>query len=123
MPDDFNSNNDANGSFDVRSDNSGPEPEGAVVAELWGKNYAFVGLERVGGVMVYDVSDPQNPSLVLYDNSMRDFAGDADMGTAGDLGPEGIEVVHAADSPNGEPLLIVANEVSGSVRIYRIIAE
>jgi hypothetical protein len=123
LPDDFNANNDENGSFDGRSDNSGPEPEGAVIAELWGKPYAFVGLERVGGVIVYDVSDPLNPSLVLYDNSTRDFTGDAELGTAGDLGPEGLEVVLAPDSPNGEPLLIVANEVSGSIRIYRVLAE
>jgi hypothetical protein len=90
---------------------------------LWGKPYAFVGLERVGGVIVFDMSDPLSPSFVLYDNSTRDFAGDPELGSAGDLGPEGLEVVLAADSPNGEPLLIVANEVSGSVRIYRIIAE
>ena len=73
--------------------------------------------------MVYDVSTPADPSLVLYENSTRDFAGVAEDGTAGDLGPEGIEYVAADDSPNGEPLLIVANEVSGTVRIYQIIAE
>jgi hypothetical protein len=94
-----------------------------IVADLWGKTYAFVGLERVGGVVVYDVSDPLDPSLVLYDISTRDFSGDAEQGTAGDLGPEGIRVVLARDSPIGVPLLIVANEVSGSVRIYEIIAE
>jgi hypothetical protein len=90
---------------------------------LWGKTYAFIGLERVGGIMAYDVSVPDAPSLVLYENSTRDFGGDAENGTAGDLGPEGIEFVDASDSPNGEPLLIVANEVSGTVRVYQIIGE
>jgi hypothetical protein len=122
-PDQFNASNDANDSFDSRSDAKGPEPEGVVTAELWGTTYGFVGLERVGGIMVYDLSDPLAPSLVLYDNSTRDFAGDPEMGTAGDLGPEGLEIVAAADSPSGEPLLIVANEVSGTVRIYQLIGE
>jgi DNA-binding beta-propeller fold protein YncE len=122
-PNDFNANKDGKGVLDSRSDNSGPEPEGAVVAELWGKPYAFVGLERVGGVFVYDMSDPHEPSLVLFDNSTRDFPGDAELGVVGDLGPEGLEIVHADDSPIGEPLLIVANEVSSSVRIYRIVAQ
>ncbi|PRP90218.1 hypothetical protein ENSA5_66790 [Enhygromyxa salina] len=122
-PEQFNASNDENDSLESRSDAKGPEPEGATVAELWGRPYAFVGLERIGGVVVYDLSDPQAPSMVLYDNSTRDFMGDPEQGTAGDLGPEGLEVVQAADSPSGEPLLIVANEVSGTVRIYQIIAE
>ena len=123
LPDHFNANNDDNDSFDSRSDNKGPEPEGVVTAELWGKPYAFVGLERVGGIVVYDLSDPAAPSLVLYDNSARLFDGVPEDGTAGDLGPEGLELISADDSPIDEPLLIVANEVSGTVAIYQVLAE
>jgi hypothetical protein len=122
LPNHFNANNNDN-EIDNRSDNKGPEPEGAAVATLWGVPYAFIGLERVGGVMVYDLSNPLAPSLVLYDVSTRDFDEDPQTGAPGDLGPEGLEVIAAADSPTGEPLLIVANEVSGTVRIYRIDAE
>jgi 2',3'-cyclic-nucleotide 2'-phosphodiesterase/3'-nucleotidase/5'-nucleotidase len=119
LPADFNSTNDENDSFDSRSDDKGPEPEGVVIAELYSKTYAFIGLERVGGVMVYDITTPKNPKFVQYVNN-RDFTGDAEAGTAGDLGPEGLTVITPEDSPNGKALLVVGNEVSGTVTIYEI---
>jgi hypothetical protein len=88
LPGDFNSTNDENGSFDNRSDDKGPEPEGVAVGKVRGNHYAFVGLERVGGIMIFDVTDPANPRFVNY-ISNRDFSGDAEAGTAGDLGPRG----------------------------------
>lgn len=119
LPADFNSTNDENDSFDGRSDDKGPEPEGVVIAELYSKTYAFIGLERVGGVMVYDITTPKNPKFVQYVNN-RDFTGDAVAGKAGDLGPEGLTVITPDDSPNGKALLVVGNEVSGTVTIYEI---
>lgn len=119
IPGDFNSDNDANRSFDSRSDNKGPEPEGVEIARVYSKTYAFIGLERVGGVMVYDITNPHRPRFVQYVNN-RDFAGDPAAGTAGDLGPEGLTFIAPEDSPNGMPLLVVANEVSGTTTIYRI---
>lgn len=122
-PDWFNSGHDET-LFDDRSDNKGPEPEGVALGSISDKTYAFVGLERIGGVMVYDISDPAAPVFTTYINS-RDFSVDSDKdpGAAGDLGPEGLVFVSAADSPNGEPLLIVGNEVSGTTSIYRIVLE
>jgi hypothetical protein len=118
-PDDFNSNHEENGR-DNRSDNKGPEPEGVAVARLWGRTYAFVGLERIGGVMVYDVSDPYNAAFVQYLNN-RDFSAEPGTPEAGDLGAEGLVVIEASDSPiPGVPLLVVANEVSGTTTIFRI---
>jgi len=117
-PDDFNATNDENGTFDNRSDNKGPEPEGITVGQLNGRQYAFIGLERIGGVMVYDVTDPTQPEFVQYINT-RDFAGDAEAGTAGDLGPEGLAFIAPSESPTGEALLVVAYEVSGSVAVFR----
>ena len=119
LPDDFNADNEANDSFDNRSDNKGPEPEGIEVADVFSRRYVFVALERVGGVMIYDIQNPRNPRFVDYVNN-RDFAGDPEADTAGDLGPEGLTFIEPSDSPNGEPLLVVANEVSGSTTIYEV---
>ena len=119
FPADFNSNNDDNGSFDSRSDDKGPEPEAVTIGTIGTQTYAFIGLERIGGIMVYDVTNPAAPVFVEYVNN-RDFAGDAALGTAGDLGVEGLTFVPAADSPNGMPLLIASQEVSGTVTIYEI---
>jgi 2',3'-cyclic-nucleotide 2'-phosphodiesterase (5'-nucleotidase family) len=120
LPTEFNSNNDENDSFDSRSDDKGPEPEGVTVGKVRGRIYAFVGLERVSGVMVFDVSNPYSPAFVQY-VSNRDFSGDAEKGTAGDLGPEGLLFIPAKESPiNGVPLLAVTNEVSGTTTLYRV---
>ena len=119
IPDDFNSTNDANESFDNRSDDKGPEPEGIAIGRINDRLYAFIGLERVGGIMVYDVTDPHQPEYVEYINN-RDFTGNAEAGTAGDLGPEGILFIDAVDSPIGIPLLVTGNEVSGTTTIFSI---
>lgn len=119
LPDDFNSDNEENGSFDDRSDDKGPEPEGVVIGEVHGRTYLFVGLERIGGVVVFDLEDPLDPRVVTYVNN-RDFLGDPAAGTAGDLGPEGLVFIPADDSPNGKPLLVIANEISGTTTIFGI---
>ncbi|MEM8642408.1 MAG: choice-of-anchor I family protein [Cyanobacteria bacterium P01_G01_bin.54] len=119
LPDDFNATNDENNSFDNRSDDKGPEPEGITVGQIGATTYAFIGLERVGGIVVYDVTDPTAPEYVTYTNN-RNFAGDAAAGTAGDLAPEGLLFIPADESPNGTPLLVVTNEVSGTTSIYSL---
>ncbi len=118
-PDNFNSDNNENGTFDLRSDNKGCEPEGIVTAKIGDERYVFILLERIGGIMVYNITIPYNPAFVQYINN-RNFAGNPANGTAGDLGPEGAVFIPAADSPDGSSLLVVANEVSGTVTIYRI---
>ena len=69
--------------------------------------------------MVYSIEDPAAPRFIEYVNT-RDFAADPKSSAAGDLGPEGIVVIDAANSPNGAPLLVLGNEVSGTTRIYQI---
>ncbi|TJY63053.1 alkaline phosphatase [Sinimarinibacterium sp. CAU 1509] len=116
----FNANNDGN-KADNRSDNKGPEPEGVALGRIDGRDYAFIGLERVGGIMVYDISNPIAPEFVQYINP-RDFDVDPEenLAQAGDLGPEGLHFINAEDSPNGQPLLIVGNEISGTTTVYQI---
>ena len=117
-PANFNSNHAAN-TLDTRSRNKGPEPEGVAIGKLGSKTFAFIGLERMGGVMVYDISNPTQPVFVQYLNP-RDFTQAPETAAAGDLGAEGLVFVPAKDSPNGKPLLIVANEVSGTTAILQI---
>jgi 2',3'-cyclic-nucleotide 2'-phosphodiesterase/3'-nucleotidase/5'-nucleotidase len=115
----FNANNDDN-KFDERSDDRGPEPEGIALGSIDGRVYAFIGLERIGGVMVYDVTDPRHARFATYVNN-RDFSGDPQKGTAADLGPEGLLFISAGENAKGKNLLIVANEVSGSVTAYEVL--
>ncbi|MEA5582530.1 choice-of-anchor I family protein [Nodularia harveyana UHCC-0300] len=126
LPDFFNSSNDETG-FDSRSDDKGPEPEDVKIAEIDGRFYAFIGLERVGGVMTYDITDPVNPLFVNYINN-RDFTVESTLNgitnpAAGDLGVEGLLFISAADSPNGQPLLVAGNEVSGTTTVFSIQAQ
>lgn len=114
----FNADNDENDAAE-RSDAKGPEPEGVDVGRIGGRTYAFVGLERISGLIVFDVTNPQAPRFVTYVDN-RDPAGDPGAGTAGDLGPEGLHFIRAADSPNGSPLLLVGNEVSGTTTVWQI---
>ena len=117
----FNASNDDR-AFDSRSDNKGPEPEAVTVGQVGKRTYAFVGLERQGGIMIYDVTTPRAPVFVDYVNN-RDFSVDpATAPAAKDLGPEGVIFIDAKDSPTRDPLLVVANEVSGTVTIYAVTA-
>ncbi|HET9372104.1 MAG TPA: choice-of-anchor I family protein [Vicinamibacterales bacterium] len=118
FPQFFNASN-TNNTMDDRSDDKGPEPEGVTVARLFGRTFIFVMLERIGGVMVYEATEPASPRFVQY-ISTRNFAQAPAAGAGGDLGPEAARIVQAEDSPTGAPLLIVSNEVSGSLRIFSI---
>ena len=62
----FNTQDDDN-VFDRRSPKRGPEPEGAAVGTI-GRTYAFIGLERHSGIMVYDVTNPHSPAFQGYFN-------------------------------------------------------
>ncbi len=103
----FNGDGTTSG-FDSRSDNKGPEPEGVVTGVINGRTYAFVGLERVGDVIVYDVTTPTAPTFVQYINTPEDTR------------VEGLAFVSATDSPTGNPLLITAAEGSNTVGVFNI---
>lgn len=124
LPKGFNANNDE-GKKDKRSDDKGPEPETVVIGEVDGKTYAFTALERISAVIVHDISDPKMPKFAGLAHN-RNFSVDPetvpDAAKTGDLGPEGLAFISAADSPTGDPLLVVGNEVSGTTTVYKVSA-
>ena len=130
LPEYYNCSND-NAVLDDRSGKKGPEPESIAVGEVDGRYYAFLALERTGGIMVYDVTDPYDTKFETYVNT-RDFAsivpgseeyedGELDKWvTGGDVAPEGLCFISEEESPIGAPVLLVANEVSGTVAAYLV---
>ena len=99
---------------DSRSDDNGAEPEAITVGKIGAKFYAFIGLERQGGVMVYDVTTPTAPVFEAFINSFKS------NGTMTDIAPEGIIFISENNNPTGQNLLIVSHEVSGTTAIFAI---
>ena len=123
----FNSGHNEGNAKDSRSDAKGPEPEGVAVGTIGTRTFAFIGLERIGGVLVYDITNPAAPTRVDYLNTRDEWvnnpateAAAGRLAAIGDLGPEGLVFVPARQSPNGQPLLIVGNEVSGTTAVLRL---
>lgn len=120
----FNADNE-DPDFDDRSNNKGPEPEALTIGSVGDRTYAFIGMERVGGIFVYDVTDPAQAEFVTYTNN-RDFTVDYDednvaaTSLAGDLGPEGLAFISKEDSPTADALLIAGNEVSGTTTVFSV---
>jgi hypothetical protein len=111
----FNASNSSGAAVSKnRSDDKGPEPEGVTTAMINGHHYAFISLERIGGVMSYNIDDPNNPVFASYFNN-RNFATNGP-----DRGAEGMIFIPASQSPNGNDILILANEVSSTLTIYQV---
>lgn len=112
LPERFNANYEAADDIKVddRSDDKGPEAENVVVGKVGSHSYAFVGLERVGGIMIYDITNPNEPYFVkyLYDPDNKDIS------------PEGITFESAEESPNGKPMLITSFELSGTTSAWEL---
>lgn len=125
FPDFFNTNNDEDkgaDELDARSNKKGPEPENVEVLKIKDKTYAIIGLERISGIMIYDISDPTQPVYKDYFNN-RIFIKSVekgekvDLSERGNIAPEGLCAIEAQDSPTGKPIVLVANEVSGTVQV------
>lgn len=114
LPEYFNSSNTNTKPYS-RNNSKGPEPEDVEVGVINDRTYAFVGLERIGGVVTFDITDITKPEFTGYYSS-RDYSEDV----KGDVGIEGLKFVSAEKSPIGEPLLITSNEISNSIAIYKI---
>jgi hypothetical protein len=93
---------------DDRSDDKGAEPEAVAAGKAYGRNLLFVGLERAGGVITFDATDPSSPTLLEW------------VQTA-DVAPEGIQFVAEDESPTGRPLVIVSYEVTGTTTVFEVL--
>ena len=95
--------------IDARSEDNGSQPEMVTIGEFNGKKLAFLGLERMTGIIVWDLENPEKPTIMDYYLDPKD------------RGPEGILFVFDSKRPfSGNPLLIVGYEFSQSIVIYSI---
>ncbi len=96
-----------------RDDDKASEPESIAIGVVDGKTFAFIGLERATGVMVYDITTPSQAKFVQYYNKNEN-----------DQSPEGLVFIPASESANNTPYLISTNEAfddyGGSVSAYSI---
>ena len=109
----------------------GPEPEPLAVGKVGDRWYAFVGFERIGGIIAYDVTEPTAPRFAFYLNN-RDFTVDPaavcqrdtiktpECAAVGDLEPESLRFIAAEQSPNGAALLVVTHEQTDSVLLLQL---
>ena len=111
----FNADNEVSNTPKTRSRAKGPEPEGVTLGTINGQTFAFITLERTGGVMVYNVTDPNNVTFVDYKHSRMTSA------FGGDNGPEGITYIAPQNMTNGKGYVVVANEISGTLAIYEVL--
>jgi DNA-binding beta-propeller fold protein YncE len=96
--------------LDARSPDKGPEPEAIATGDINGHRYLFVGLERQDGLLMFDATNPAEPTHVAYVNNFTD----------GLIAPECILFIKGADNPTGEALLLVGYEISGTIGAYKV---
>jgi DNA-binding beta-propeller fold protein YncE len=90
---------------DGRSDDKSVEPEAITIGRVGSKMVAYVGMERVDAVAVYDVTDPTKPSFIK-------------MFKTGDA-PEGVLFISASKSPIQQSLIVVSSENDGLIKIFK----
>ena len=114
-PNFFNCNSGKASKSDSRSDDKGPEPESITVGKVGESYYAFIGLERQGGIMIYNITNPEAPVFDSYVHSM-----DETTGEMVDVAPEGILFLTADENHSEYDVLISSHEVSGTTTIFKI---
>lgn len=90
---------------DARSDDKSVEPEAIAIGRVGSKLVAYVGLERVDAVAVYDITNPTAPVFVKMIKT-----GDA---------PEGLLFISASKSPIQQSLIVVSSEGDGLIKVYK----
>ncbi len=111
----FNNNQSGLGSsFDTRSDDKGPEPEALTIGQFGASTLAFIGMERQGAILVYDITNPATTTFVGSLPAGTNYAN-------GLVGPESLVYVSAADSPTGGALLVGGFEINnGGIGVYAV---
>ncbi|TDM13296.1 choice-of-anchor I family protein [Macrococcus lamae] len=111
-PNVFNGNQETPGKieFDSRSDDKGPEPESVTVGKIGSHQYAFIGLERTGGIMVYNIDNPVKPQFETYFKAADNK----------DISPEGLTFIPKEQSPVNKPVLLASHEMSGTIAAYEM---
>ena len=84
------------------------------MGEIGDQLFAFVGLERTGGVLMYDITDPNDVMLVDYLNTHLE---------TGSVSPEGLTFIPATNSVDGTNYLVVGYEGSSSLEVFSIVPE
>jgi hypothetical protein len=109
----FNMNNGNATQWDTRSGDKGPEPEALAYANVFGRDYIFVGNERENGIIAFDITNPitANVTVVGYFNTISNNQ-TKDSGRY--ISPESITFVPADQNPTRKNLLIVGYEGTGT---------
>ena len=118
---DWNTTNGFINAAESRSASKGPEPEGLAIGKAYGRTWMVLALERDNGLMLYDVTNPAKPMFRQYINTSIP-GGDIQVGSAGDVSPEGVLFLEADQSPTGKPMVVVSYELSGSVAFFEVTA-
>jgi hypothetical protein len=112
-PDRYNADSTSAGVPDECSPKRGPEPESVAVAKVGASVVAAIGLEKTGGAMLYDVTDPVAPVFLKYLPAL-------DSDGVLDCAPEGVLMIAAESSPTGQTLLVLCHEASGTMTAYSL---
>ena len=123
----FNSD-EAPPEMDGRSGKKGPEPECVETGVMSdGTVLAFVGLERTGGIMTFDITSPASTKFNDFLNVRNWKTGALDQTTYSDEltynlndGPESLIFVPAEDSPIGKEMLLAATPLAGRLTAYAV---